>query len=255
MYKMESFPQIKDNFYLKARNVGASRKLKGDVGVVVCFMKKKPTDFSEATRAQFYNALGEGCRWLEAEAKRYGTSLTFKYYHAVIEVPEDVNPAKGYSLIRDHFNSQTLNMDGLQNYYEKKMNLDEILFLLVFDEVERSFAQKQSTAYSVDECSVLFKDGNNQYNWSTVAHELLHQFGAIDYYYPPRVTKCARFYFQNSIMGVGNNNVMDDFTAYLVGIKETISADTYHFLEDTMWMNKERYEQAIKDVWKDGSSE
>ena len=45
MYRVENYPQIKDNFYLKARNVGASRMLNGDIEVIICYMKTKPTDF------------------------------------------------------------------------------------------------------------------------------------------------------------------------------------------------------------------
>ena len=53
MYRVENYPQIKDNFYLKARNVGASRILNGDIEVIICYMKTKPTDFSKTTKAQF----------------------------------------------------------------------------------------------------------------------------------------------------------------------------------------------------------
>ncbi len=252
MYRVENYPEIKNNFFLKARNVGASRKLKGDIEIIVCFMKKKPTDFSKSTREQFSEELYVACDWLQAEAKKYGTDLTFKYRFYSIHIPESAKPENGYELIRDFFNSKNINMDQLQNRYEKMSDSNESPFILVFDEVSRSYAHKAPTQYYAgNEDSIIFKDGNKVFNWSTIAHELLHQFGAIDYYYPQKVTECAKIYIGDSIMGIGSQDVLDDLSAYLVGIKDTIACYTYHFLKETMWINAELYNKHIMDEWED----
>ena len=250
MYVVENCPQIKNNFFLKARNIGASRKLKGNIMLMVCFMKRTPAEFSVLTERNFFTALNEACRWLTAEAKRYGARLDIRYTQFTIDVPKDADPRSAYGLVREYFDSNTINMDQLQMRYEKRMNVDEAPFVFVFDEVARSFAKKQAVASRVDnEASIIFKDTASAFSWSTIAHELLHQFGAIDYYYPRAVTELAQRYIKNSIMGIGRRNVLDDLSAYLVGIKDTISADTYYFLKDTMWMDLEQYDRSIEESW------
>ncbi len=250
MYKVDNYPEIKDNFFLKSRNIGASRTLKGTVDIMVCFMKRNPAEFSLSTQKQFIDAQIEACRWLQAEAKRYGTDLTFKIRHFTIDIPETASPSEGYNLIKEHFNSKTLSMDQLQEWCEDKYNVDETPFLLVFDESSRSFAHKQSTPDVIrNEISVVFKD-KGKYKGATIAHELLHQFGAIDYYYPPEVKEYADLYIRDSIMGIGNKKAVDDLCAYLVGFKDTISGNTYHFLKKTMWITYDNYKKAVKNAWR-----
>lgn len=250
MYYVENYPEIKNNYYLGARGVGASRKLRGDIGVIVCFMRKRPTDFPEDTRNEFFEELNKFGSWLEKLAKGYGTDLDFHTYYFEIDIPADSDPHKGYGLIRKFFNVENQNIDYLQNHYEKRLNVNEAPFILVFDENARSFAKKQSTASdSANEYSVVFKD-NGHFRWTTIGHELLHQFGALDYYYPKEITEQAEFYFEDSIMGIGRNDKLDDLTAYIVGLKDTISASSYGFLKNTMWMNGELRRKAIEAAWK-----
>lgn len=251
MYRVEDYPQIRDNFFLKSRNIGASRKLKGDIEIIVCFMKKRPTDFTDSSKAQFTKGLYTACNWLKSEAESYGAKLTFKYRFYVIDTPIDANPSCGYELIREFFNGQGISMDQLQNRYENMSGSDESPFILVFDEISRSFAHKQPAQHIIKhEDSIIYKNSNNQFHWSTIAHELLHQFGAIDYYYPQEVVDYAKRYIKNSIMGVGAQNALDDLSAYLVGIKDTISAASYHFLSETMWIDYELYNKHIQEEWK-----
>ena len=49
-------------------------------------------------------------------------------------------------------------------------------------------------------------------------------------------------------MGIGKP-VVDDFTAYIIGWKDTISANTYWFLKETMWMNDKEFQKALDDAW------
>lgn len=249
MYRVEDYPQIKNNFYLTTRNAGASKKLKGDVGIIVCLMMRRPTDFPEAEKAEFHKALCKAGSWLEAEAKKYGTYLKLRYYYFRINVPQDADPRDGYKLMRDFFHRDS--MDSIQEYYEERMKMDEMPFILVFDERARSFAMEQFPTYNsrVDEISVVFRDYGGKFSWGTIAHELLHQFGANDLYYPDAVEKCAKRYLKNSIMGI-NGDRLDDLSAYLVGIKDTVSAESYYFLKETMWMTKELYSKAVKEAWK-----
>ncbi len=247
MYRVEDYPQIQGNYFLAGKGAGPSSRLRGDVAILSCFMRRSPNDFSETTRNQYYMEAHKAIAALEKEAKRYGIPLKIKGYHFTIDVPPNANPRDGFNLAKKFFSMDSVVQAQLN--YEAHLNMDEAPFLFIFDEDNRSFAWKQSeyTSY-VNELSVIFKN-RTKFSCDTIVHELLHQFGAADLYFPETIRTCADKYLGPSIMGMQGKKV-DDLTAYLIGWKDTISANTYHFLKETMWMTKERYEQAIADEWK-----
>ena len=248
MYRLEDYPELKKSIYLTGRDMGASKRLKGKVGIISCFMRRNATEFSDKTTAQYYTELNKAIVWLEKEAARYGVYLKMQGYHYHVDVPKNADPAQGYQLVRDFMNMNTA--DEAQAYFEKKMGYDETPFILVYDAYARSFAFESMSMYKVhiDENSTVFKN-NDGYSWRTIAHELLHQFGAFDFYYPDAVKECAKRYLGDSIMSQGNEAI-DDLTAYLIGWKDTISAGSYWFLHDTLWMDEDKYNKAVEEAWK-----
>ena len=251
MYKISDYPQIQNNFFLGGRNTGASRKLVGDVNVVTVFLKRRPTDWSGSVKTLYYSTINNALNLLMKEATKYGVSLNLKPLYLETTVPADVDSHKGYDIVKDYFHRST--MEELQSYYESNMGVDEVPIILAFEGEDISFAFKDNANlnYKSQELSVIFFNRNDDltYKKHTIAHELLHQFGAIDYYYPKSVTDVAKKYLHNSIMGIGSH-VVDDFTAYLIGWKDTISAGTYWFLKETMWMNGQRYAEEVRNEWK-----
>jgi hypothetical protein len=249
MYRVEDYPEIQNNFFLKSRAIGASRKLCGKIGIITCFMKRRGSDFSDRVKNQYYAELNAAIDWLKSEALRYGRKLEIDHFHYDIDVPANAEPKDDYKLIKSFLNSES--MDSTQSYLENKMGYDEMPFILVYDENARSFARSQwaDSRYKVEECSTVFKSGG-KYHQSTIVHELLHQFGAHDFYFPKEIKRLAERYFGDSVMGIGNMKV-DDFTAYLIGWKDTISANTYWYLKDTAYMTEELYSKAISDAWEE----
>ena len=98
----------------------------------------------------------------------------------------------------------------------------------------------------------MFFEGNEEpeEGQGTIAHELLHQFGAIDFYFPREIEAIAKKYIGDSIMCNSSVDTVDDLTAYLVGWKDTVSENSYLFLKETMWMSAERFKEAKKSEWK-----
>ena len=247
MYRVEDYPQIQGSYYLTSRGAGASRRLRGKVTILTCFLCRGGKPFPDASRTNYYAALHEAMRWLEDEAKKRGVPLTMNAMQFNVPVPADANPRDGYRLVKDFLHSATA--EEAQTRYEARLGVDETPFILVFDEDGRSFAFEESARYaSVDELSVVFRY-QGKYRWTTLAHELLHQFGAQDLYFPAAIREKAETYFHDSIMGIGSPAV-DDLTAYLIGWKDTVNAYSYHFLKDTLWMTPERYNEACRAEWK-----
>ena len=50
MYSTNNTVDIKNSFFLTGRNIGASRKLRGDVATITCFVRNCADDFSETTK-------------------------------------------------------------------------------------------------------------------------------------------------------------------------------------------------------------
>jgi hypothetical protein len=249
MYRVYDFPEIWKNFYLESRNAGPSKRLRGKVAIITVFAKRTYFDWQSDQIDKYYSELNKASNFLIKEARRYGTRLEIVNYKAEVNVPTDADPKKGYNLIKDAFGITT--MKELQFRYERLYSVDEAIVLLVFNQQGRSFAFEDMTPFSdVDELSVIFYSSLSHESYEhTISHEILHQFGAQDYYYPKEVTEAAKFCFNQSVMGLGGM-VVDDLTAYLVGWKDTISDMSYCFLRSTMWMTPEKYSQALRDEWK-----
>ncbi len=250
MYKISDYPQIQGNFFLSGRNAGASKKLLGNVDLLTVLLKRSRDDWSAQTQNGYYAAVKEAAELIMKEAARYGASLRIRSFHLETTVSPTASPKDGCALVKDYFHKDTV--AELQEHYKKTMKADAIPVILAFNEAGRSFAFKKNTAESFDtqEISVLFfKDGGDPTDTRhTIAHELLHQFGAIDYYFPEEVKRTAQKYIGDSIMGIGKP-VVDDLTAYLIGWKDTVSANSYWFLKETMWVNAEKFNEAKTKQW------
>ena len=245
MYRIAEDAEVCQNYYLGARLRGASVRLCGNVALISCLMRHHRDSFDPATLTQYYAALNQAISFLQKEAARYGAPLSIKGYKFDVDTPPNADPRDGYALIADFLGKAS--MEEAQATYEKKYGVEEAPFLLVFDAKRRSFSWKQDRR-PTNEISVIFQEQNG-FSWKCIAHELLHQFGAQDFYYPQQVKACAEAYLGESIMGARLAERVDDLTAYLVGWKSTVDEKTYRFLKDTMWMTDALHRQYAKAEW------
>ena len=81
---------------------------------------------------------------------------------------------------------------------------------------------------NVEWITMFHKSGYNGFQ-----HELLHVFGAKDFYYPKEVEQWATKHFPESIMNSSDEEV-DTLTAYLVGWTDTVADNAIAFLKDSI---------------------
>lgn len=238
MYRVEDCPQIQGSWFLGGRCEGASKILRGSVGVLTYFLTRGEGSWSKQDRDKYYEILNKAESFLMREAKRYGAPLEFVNYHYIGNLPSDANHLHTFSHVKKFLN--VASMEDAQNYFERTLCCSEVPLIFVFNEPGQCFAWTQGKGGTVDESSTVFFDGGNLH-WYLIAHELLHQFGAPDYYKPEAIRVKALQYFGNSVMGVGDYTAaVDDLSAYLVGWKDTLSEYSYCFLKDTMWYCKDK---------------
>jgi hypothetical protein len=250
MFRLQDYPQLKNNFFLQGNDAGASRRLRGKVALLVVFLKRTPGDWPDERKQACYRAINESQTFLQKEAGKFHAPLELTGYHFEVSVPANADPKDGFRLIKDYFQAE--DMESLQKSYEQMLQADEAAFLLLFDDDGRSFAVKQDKCdpYASQELSVIFFVGDDEKELSfAMTHELLHQFGAVDFYFPERVRQTAERYLPDNVMR-SRCYVVDDLTAFLVGWRETLSAYVLCFLQDTMWITRSLYSQLLSDEWK-----
>lgn len=249
MYKIEDCPKkIQNHFFLQARDIGASRKLVGKVGMITIYASKTPQCWSLKSKEEYEAALKKATEFLEKEAKCYGANLQIETYSLSINLPADFERFRGFEYIKKEFKVNS--MEEMQCSFEKHYNVDEAPVIIVFDEVGRSSAAMQhSPSMQKNELSSIFR-GSKGFSYTTIAHEILHQFGASDFYFPKRLEKYAKKYFVNSVMGIGSPEIVDDLSAYLVGWKDEFSENAYKFLSKTVWYTERVYRKELDKQWK-----
>lgn len=250
MYKISDYPSIAGNFFLGGRAEGASQRLIGNVNILTVFLRREGSDWSEEAKNKYYDSISKAADFLMSEAKRYGATLHIRRIHLEKDVPADADPKDGYALVKDYFHKESVN--EVQDHYRRSLGADEVPIILAFNTRGRSFAFKKNAneKHGAQEISVIFfENGDSPERKKTdIAHELLHQFGAVDYYFPEEVKETAKKYIGNSIMGIGSP-VVDDLTAYLVGWKDTVCANSYWFLKETMWLNEDLLAKEKRKQW------
>ena len=70
-------------------------------------------------------------------------------------------------------------------------------------------------------------------------HELLHMYGAADFYYPQELKEIFSSHFSESIMLTNESTVVDSLTAYMIGWTSELKGSGLEVVEETAWMTKE----------------
>lgn len=214
--------ELHGHVYLSGRAQGSCARLCGDVAVTAVFVNDAQHTFSEAEKSQYLQDFSALLARIEQDAASFGAAvrLQLQYYTADSTVPLVRSDAEPWA--RDAFEQI-----GVQNNVELEALCDvqEAPVVLITGQQGRSFAQR-SSAKTGREYVVLYNDFDAAY------HELLHLFGARDFYFPERVEQLAQTLLPESIM-LDNQGQVDDLTAYLVGWTDDPSPEALSFLEQT----------------------
>jgi hypothetical protein len=248
-------PTLRDNFYLMGRGRGPSQALRGKVHVFTVYLRRSIFSWRRRSKRAYERAMRQAIVNLEYEAKRYGVDLSMVGLYTERKIKLRADPSDEFKLISRSFSASSV--QELQERYEEKYDKDETILLLAFDRPGRSFArfQTQDRGKPADEISVICFDRREtaESMGHTIAHEILHQFGARDFYFPPAIKCTASDILGDSIMNSGRKWRVDDLTACVIGWQDTVGDEGERFLRATNWMTKEIHvEEQKKDRAKNG---
>ena len=216
---------------------GICRNFKGKPVVVLLFMDDEESvwtaeEVESFTQENVMPALG----FLKQEAERWGVELDFtveSYSTATTEYTMDffgVMPTESDEAVKEDLFEQAAGDLGfasdwvLYSYMQSQYPSEEIIFLTILNKDGRSFAVKNGYKgfnRHVEHCVIYGK--TSWYPAQTVAHEILHLFGAEDLYEEVVTTgvfEIAQNYYSDDIMlNLLPNwkNKVGDYTAYAIG--------------------------------------
>lgn len=227
-------------------NLGNCKNLKGTLYVLSIFLDDKESRWDDRSRTSFWNnEVKPGFRFLEKEASRYGVRLSFEHGSFHSGSMKNVRMYYDGIVVKDstrYWNSyinylmtvsKALGFPTVSAFHENMQYIakgKEIIYLIFLNKQGRSYALPDHTNDSNDslEYTIIFRDSighPNVNNASSVIHEILHLFGAEDYYNPfgnmPKRAALAEKLCPHDIMfrpytDISYNQI-GKFTAYTLG--------------------------------------
>lgn len=236
-------------------NIGTAKHLYGKIHVLSIFVAKESNPWNRTNIDRTINKLTEAQRWLKMQSARYDKRLDF------INTVFGENPPLYDNHIPDNFDSSNAyyyaceliqrigfgNNESYMRWVSQNTDCDQCFVIIFCNKDGRSYASPVNKKlieydpfrYNLECCLLYSKYPNSNIETTTasIAHEILHLFGAWDLYEledkdKPRADKC-KMMFPNSIMVETYRDIwetqIDEINAWLVGLKD--GKDWYRWFE------------------------
>ena len=231
-------------------NLGTCRNLSGNVSVILFYMDDFESSWTSNEITNFTNnEVKPGLAFLEKEAKSYGVELNFSIkqsYSSIFYDDEVILSVKETGLATIDVLSQAAY--GLNYSSDEEMISDfksqygtEIVCFTIFNKNGTAYAinpTRGETMQIEEHCIIFAYDLNSNRNdpigsqSSIVAHEMLHLFGAEDFYATTDRKTLAKKYYPADIMLGANyyiiTNNIDDATAFYIGWTDEVPDVLYN---------------------------
>ncbi len=213
----------------------------GSVLITVIFADEPDSAWTGGDMTDFRNGLHTATDKLISEARRYGAALDISFHYLRAKTNESITY---HNYIE--WSAKALKSAGFSDperaipTLKKQYSVKEAPILFAVNRGGRAYARTHSAPDGLEFAMLFHRD-------SDYRHELLHVFGAKDYYYPEETKKAAEKYFPDSIMNVTEKSpVVDPLTAFLVGWTDTLPPSALQFLRDTDWISADYVCDAVK---------
>lgn len=235
-------------------NAGSCRRLEGKPYLVVVFLDDDVSNWTEEEVKSYQeNLINPGLAFIEENAKKWGVFLDIGVgYYTTYGYPD--RPMK-YEGVVDSHNSGTTSKDildqvarilghdskrAMHDALTKYAGTEQVAYMIMLDKGGISYSiAHYKPEEPVDqqywmEYSVIFSgftDTSRDSASDTIVHELLHVFGAEDYYLPESRKALARQYYLTDIMLCNESDLqyftLGEFTAYTLGWTDEIPEVCY----------------------------
>ena len=221
-------------YSLSRKNVGPCKELIGEVHPIFVFVSTPDHPWDEENFKAFYQEYYKARDLLISEAARYGVSLSIKssYFNQRIVREYQYKGSWFDEVLEKLFSSKDHRLLPYYEKYQKEFAASSTPFFFVFNSPGRSYALASNALLKGFESErvIMFYDLNKNAQFS-IAHELLHLYGAFDLYYPEYLKNAAKTHYSESIMYSDQGNMIDSLTAYLIGWSKAPDEIATYFLD------------------------
>lgn len=242
---------IEQEEYRPCYLLGNCKRLKGNPLVVLLFVDDDDSSWSASEVTEYINNyVDEGLKYLEDKAKEWNVDLKFsvkaystplsdytlKYEGSVTQNLKITGSTKDILDQMAHDMGYSSNWELYSKFKTEHGANDDVIFLTFLNKPGTSYARHVNSTgrTSYTEHGVIFSDylegGSFGCKASTVAHELLHLFGAEDFYAEHRKMLAYQIYPKDIMLWMPTEvyeNEIGAFTAYTVGWTDTVPSVCY----------------------------
>lgn len=228
---------------LSGKGKGVANALVGKTALILFFVNDSHSQWDDSVKNKFSKTHTAAMDTVMKAAQKYDVSLTIDTFAEEVTVPfvcdieHELNNARDWGkYIMEQYNRKVFR--GYKYHFMEKLGYDQIAIAYVLNRDFREYAKSNdNTSHISTELSVLSSSSDQH----AIIHELFHQFGAADLYYPDDVVKAVRKHDYFSVMGYGIGIRIDSLTAYVIGWSDEIDETTVALLEETKHLR-------IKDI-------
>lgn len=245
----------KEHPLFRAKGSGNVKHCRGKIHLRVFFVDDEKCSWTDKTRKAYHAMVDDAIQTLENESG-LGSELAISWS------AENLKMSGSFSKGDDAHDAvpALLGVPGkadvakLQNAYRKSHGYDEVPMLFVwawdFRASAKQSEQELSARRTGEWATIGVDDIFNDRDWEkrTFLHELLHLFGAEDFYYPSVIEKAAEKWLPGSVMNGGD--AIDDVTRILIGWDANLSCNAEGFLSDTKNVTEKEIDEASAAEWK-----
>ena len=232
-------PSEDTHIYLRNIEQGSCKKLMGNVACTVVFINDTESSWTAEAESEAKKALIDQEQMLEREAALHGVTLDINFYYSTTSVNVKIPIGSEDSVwLEDAVKGAGLDpFDSAPEKLKRKYSADEAPIVFAINKEGRSNAHQQY--YNATEYCTVYESDMDSFS-----HELLHLFGANDYYYPSTVTLLCEQHLGDSIMN--NGEAIDSLTAHVIGWTDEPDEAAEKFLSGSRLVSEATIEQAHK---------
>ena len=228
----------------KYKDGGTCRSMTGEIFWYFVYVEDPKSRWGQKDRTKQEKICEDVIRYLIREGKKEKTFLRMFMKSCTLRLP--------YEIQQNNIKTWTGDFAGLSGFPSMKdMDMDmktqypkgQNFYIFLANKAGRAYATPSVEAGTVDsEFCVVYRS-----DFNALLHEVLHVFGAADFYYPKQVSEAASKIFEKSVMLNASDSVIDDLTRYLIGWHKAPSEKARQLLEATAGITQEMVSQALKE--------
>ncbi len=223
----------------KSYNIGTCLNMKEDLCYYIIYLNDKESQWTKNDKGIFENnKFITSIKYLSEQASAYGVTLETHYeicdttatYEGILESNVVENGVQNDILMQVAESLGYEDAKQMNNSLKKELSVKQVAYLIAVNKEGRSFKhihapssiERQQEFCVFFSPSIVYTDTTCE---STIAHEILHLFGAEDFYDPygkyPERKKLAEVLYPDDIMLKNSTDINDvnigSYTAYSVG--------------------------------------